>query len=116
MCTLMKKTFRRLDSLLPLNGCPTIQIHPNPESITTRNILDVLQSSLMDHPDDAGAENEVRYKLIIDPSEDGSLVRLLFSAGVLQRCNTRVYICSDFPGGSEMQKVLFQNNSGVVLE
>ena len=54
---------------------------------------------------DSGAENEVRYKLIIDPSEDGSLVRLLFSSGVLQRENTRVYVCSDFPGDAQVQKV-----------
>ena len=70
-----------------------------------RNILDVLYSSLSDHPVDSGAENEVRYKLIIDPSEDGSLVRLLFSSGVLQRENTRVYVCSDFPGDAQVQKV-----------
>ena len=70
-----------------------------------RNILDVLYSSLSDHPVDSGAENDVRYKLIIDPSEDGSLVRLLFSSGVLQRENTRVYVCSDFPGDAQVQKV-----------
>ena len=60
---------------------------------------------MLDHPEDAGAENEMRYKLIIDSSDDGSLVRLLFSTGVLQRSNTRVYVCSDFPGDAELQKV-----------
>ena len=74
-----------------------------------RSLLDVLQSSLVDHPADTGAENEVRYKLIIDPSEDGSLVRLLFSSGVLARRNTRVYVCSDFPGDAELQKVCFHS-------
>lgn len=59
----------------------------------------------MDHPTDTGAENEMRYKLIIDSSNDGSLVRLLFSTGVLQRANTRVFVCSDFPGDAELQKV-----------
>ena len=51
------------------------------------------------------SENEVRYKLIIDPSEDDSLIRLLFSLGVLARENTRMYVCSDFPGDSQIQKV-----------
>ena len=71
----------------------------------SRNILDILVSSMLDHPEDAGAENEMRYKLIIDSSDDGSLVRLLFSTGVLLRSNTRVYVCSDFPGDAELQKV-----------
>ena len=46
-------------------------------------------------------QSEVRYKLIIDPSEDDSLVRLLFTHGVLQRDKTRLYICSDFPGDTQ---------------
>lgn len=49
--------------------------------------------------------NEVRYKLIIDPSEDDSLIRFLFSFNVLDRANTRMYVCSDFPGDGQMQKV-----------
>ena len=67
--------------------------------------MDILCSSIIDHPVDTGAENEMRYKLIIDSSNDGSLVRLLFSTGVLQRNKTRVYVCSDFPGDAELQKV-----------
>lgn len=47
--------------------------------------------------------NEVRYKLIIDPSEDDSLVRLLFSQLVLKLDETRVYICSDFPEDSHLR-------------
>ena len=82
------------------------QVHSSPEKVEPRNILDILCSSIMDHPEDAGAENEMRYKLIIDSSDDGSLVRLLFSTGVLHRRNTRVYVCSDFPGDAELQKVL----------
>lgn len=70
----------------------------------SRNILEVLRDSLSDHAI-SGAENEVRYKLIIDPSEDGSLVRLLFSSGVLKRENTKVYVCSDFPGDAQLQRV-----------
>jgi hypothetical protein len=70
-----------------------------------QNILDILLGSLLDHPEECGAENEMRYKLIIDSSEDGSLVRLLFSTGVLERGKTRVYMCSDFPGDAQLQKV-----------
>ena len=56
-------------------------------------------------PRDLSAENEVRYKLIIDSSEDESVIRFLFTFGVLQRENTRMYICSKFPGDGETQKV-----------
>lgn len=71
-------------------------------------ILEVLQASLEDRPQQFSrdmAEAEVRYKLIIDPSEDDSLVRLLFSFGVLQRKETRMFVCSNFPGDSQLQKV-----------
>ncbi len=88
-----------------------------------RGVLDILENSLgelsflpssSNDGADAAAKsskddvhnaihNEVRYKLIIDPSEDDSLMRLLFSQGVLQRDNTRVYICSDFPEDSHLR-------------
>ena len=72
-----------------------------------RGILDVLQDSMKDRPQAMQdlTENEVRYKLIIDPSEDDSLVRLLFSVGVLERENTRMFVCSDFPGDGQLQKI-----------
>ena len=78
-----------------------------------RDILEVLQDSLEDRPKHKCrdmAEAEVRYKLIIDPSEDDSLVRLLFSFGVLQRKETRMFVCSDFPGDSQLQKVYITLN------
>ena len=50
-------------------------------------------------------QNEVRYKLIIDPSEDESITRLLFVFGILKRENTRTYICSNFLGDGQLQKV-----------
>ena len=71
-----------------------------------QGVLEVLKMSLADHPKDLSAENEVRYKLIIDSSEDGSLVRLLFSFGVLKREVTRVHMSSDFPADSDSDKVL----------
>ena len=76
--------------------------------VQCRGILEVLKDSLEDRPQQQGrdmAEAEVRYKLIIDPSEDDSLIRLLFSFGVLQRKETRMFVCSDFPGDSQLQKV-----------
>ena len=82
-------------------GCPY-------DTVQKRSILAVLKDSLQDRPSQDGqdmSENEVRYKLIIDPSEDDSLIRLLFSLGVLDRRNTRMYVCSDFPGDSQIQKV-----------
>ncbi len=72
------------------------------EGLPYRSALDILKSSLAERatlePDDVHNKihNESRYKLIIDPSEDDSLVRLLFTHDVLKRDNTRVYIVSDF--------------------
>ncbi len=74
-----------------------------------RSILKILKDSLADRSSTKGdaihnsIQSEVRYKLIIDPSEDDSLVRLLFTYGVLQRESTRLYICSDFPGDDQLR-------------
>ena len=73
--------------------------------VQQRSILDVLKESLKDRSEREEGENEVRYKLIIDPSEDSSMVRLLFQFGVLQRDNTRIYVCSNFAGDNQLQKV-----------
>lgn len=62
----------------------------------------VLKDSLNEMP---GMEDEVRYKIVIHSSEDDSLVRLLFQLKMLERQNARIYICSDFPGDTELQKV-----------
>ena len=72
-----------------------------------RNILDILSDSLCDRPSsEYNSENEVRYKLIIDPSEDDSLVRLLFmSKKLVHDHNTHVFVSSDLPGDSDLQKV-----------
>ena len=72
------------------------------EGLHQRNVLEVLKSSLEDHRHSKTDEVhskiqcEARYKLIIDPSEDDSIVRLLFTHGVLVREHTRVYTVSDF--------------------
>ena len=64
------------------------QFQSSMDQVQCRGTLEVLQESLEDCPQQQGwdmAETEVRYKMIIDPSEDDSLVRLLFTFGVLQR-------------------------------
>ena len=78
------------------------------DRVLCHSILEVLKDSLKDCSLQQGkdmAEAEVRYKLIVDPSEDDSLVRLLFSFGVLQRKKTHIFMCSDFPGNTQLQKV-----------
>ena len=94
------------------------------DDLKLRTIIDILRSSLTDKPyvnhlhrttskvmspqsplsyDDT--QNEVRYKLIIDPSGDESITQLLFMFGILKRENTRTYMCSDFLGDGQLQKV-----------
>lgn len=85
------------------------------EEVNFRNILDVLKDSLEDRPLSYTVQNEVRYKIIIDPSEDSSLVRFLFSFGVLDRANTRTLCCSGFLGNSRADKASFSRNVRVTL-
>ena len=72
-----------------------------------RSILKVIQDSMTDCPQATEhlTENEVRYKMIIDSSEDGSLVQLMFHFGVLNRQRSRMFMCSDFPDDGEVQKI-----------
>ena len=74
----------------------------SPAEVRRRDVVQVLKDSLNDTPT---TEDEVRYKIIIHSSEDDSLVRVLFQHKVLERQNTRIYMCSDFPGDTELQKV-----------
>ena len=96
------------------------------DELNQRNIIEILCNSLADKPysrlsrtaskvmspqsssiDDT--QNEVRYKLIIDPSEDESITRLLFMFGILKHENTRTYMCSDFLGDGQLQKVQYKD-------
>ena len=79
----------------------------NLANVKRRGILEILRASLADRPQEKQdlGENEVRYKLIIDPSEDDSLVRLLFTFGILKRDNTRIFVCSNFPADKQLQKI-----------
>ena len=97
-------------AILQKTSCNFISTQPSlfhvKSKVQYRGILEVLKESLEDCPQQKGWDMaEVRYKLIIDPSEDDSLVRLLFSFGVLQRKETRMFVCSDFPRDSQIQKV-----------
>ena len=84
-----------------------MQLENKTDCLTQRNIIEILRSSLEDKqlPSNHDTLNEVRYKLIIDPSEDESITRLLFMFRILERENTRTYICSDFLGDGQLQKV-----------
>ena len=70
-----------------------------------RSLVEILQSSLIQKEKDLSAENLTRYKLLVDSSEDLSLVRLLFAFNILKRDETRILSCSKLPGDSESQKV-----------
>ena len=77
-------------------------------NIDERNIVDILHDSLHDKPHNnkkRSTQNEVRYKLIIDQSKDESITRLLFMFDILKREKTRTYMCSNFPGDNQLQKV-----------
>ena len=75
--------------------------------VKRRDTLKVLKDSLKDKPT---IQDELRYKIIIHSSDDDSLVRLLFQYKALERHwngagKMCVYMCSHFPGDSELQKV-----------
>ena len=69
-----------------------------------RSITEILRDSLSETPVNVSGHGEVRYKLIIDPSEDNSLIRYLFKFGTLEEGNTHVHMCSDL-GDSHADKV-----------
>ena len=90
-----------------------VQVKTRLNKLKQRSIIEILRNSLADKPNysqssDENTQNEVRYKLIIDPSEDESITRLLFMFGILKHENTRTYICSDFLGDRKLQKVNYK--------
>jgi len=87
-----------------------VQLKQSPERLRQRNVIEILQNSLQDKPNrslhgDQETYDEVRYKLIIDPSEDDSLSRLLLMYKILDPKKTKTFMCSDFPEDSQLQKV-----------
>ena len=56
----------------------------------------------------SSVQSEVRHMMIIDCSEDSSVIRLVFQRGILPYQHLRFYVCGDFPGdvhggGSDMR-------------
>ena len=87
------------------------------DDMTHKNILKITNLSLKDLPSSysqatmetetrldqlAYTERGVRYKLIIDGSEDDSAVRYLFACGALDKQKTRMFACSEFIEESHM--------------
>lgn len=66
-----------------------------------RSILEILDESLQDKCD--RSTGYVRFKLIIDPNEDDSMISFLFKYGILKKERTKQFICSKLFG--ERQKV-----------
>jgi len=81
------------------------QVDSHPAKVKQRNILQILTASIKDYPSNSSGMREARYMLIIDPSEDNSAIHLLFTFGDLDWKNTRVYVCSSFPGDSDLQNI-----------
>ena len=72
-----------------------------------KSVLEIVDQSLKDLPSSnsqtkSRPEYTVRYKLIIDTSEDDSAVRYLFACGVLNKQETQMFACSEFVEGSHM--------------
>ena len=75
-----------------------------PKGIEGRNIVDVLSDSLNDLSSEvisgehSSIQGDVRYQLVIDSSADESLSRFLFIFKILDRINTKIFVCSSLPG------------------
>jgi hypothetical protein len=79
-----------------------------PEDVTRRSVISVLKSSLDVKSGQIDFTNEarkVRYKLVIDSSEDESVTRLLYAFNIVDPATTRTYMCSSFPEDGEVQKI-----------
>ena len=77
----------------------------DPLKIRRRDDLEIFKTSLRDLPMDLNVECQVRYKLIIDSSEDDSLTAMLFAFGTLKRNSTTILVCTKFPGDPDSEKV-----------
>ena len=53
--------------------------------------------------------HEVRYKLVIDSSEDDSAVRQLFAYDILDKERCQMFVCSEFPEESKMHVSLLKS-------
>jgi hypothetical protein len=90
--------------------CPEISANSSLYAVIWRNIIDVLSESLEDRPKPVESEDqedfeEVRYKLIIDPTEDDSSRRMMMMFHVLHPDSTTTVIGSDFSDDGYLQNV-----------
>jgi hypothetical protein len=79
-----------------------------PEDVTRRSVVSVLKSSLEVESAKIDLTNEaqkVRYKLVIDSSEDESVTRLLYAFNIVDPATTRTYMCSSFPEDGAVQEI-----------
>ena len=72
------------------------------QDMKTRSAIDVLKESLTENRSleasdvHSSIQSDVRYQLIIDPSDDQSVMRLLFTFGLLDRENTKMIVWCTF--------------------
>ena len=73
---------------------------------TSKGVVEVLLDSMHDQPKQEFETNPVRYKLIIDPSQDNSLHHIIFPVKFSDnKNNVRMFFCSDFPSDGELESV-----------
>lgn len=77
----------------------------DPQTVRKRENLEVFKSSLVDLPNDLNVDCQVRYKLIIDSTEDDSLIGILLAFDILKRQSTSILVCTKFKGDPESEKV-----------
>ena len=73
--------------------------------MNARGMIDILRDSLSQSQSKDTQKNAARYKLIIDPSKDNSLIRYLFKYDIVEKKNTRMFMCSDAFSDEDVQKV-----------
>lgn len=102
----LKRNFSGSDKFMEICEAFLSNHSPFNEHYPTRyNIIEVLRESIKDKSEKEFETNPARYKLIIDPSEDNSILHLLFSLKSEQNKNVRMFICSDFPSDGELEAV-----------
>ena len=73
----------------------------------SENILDIFEETINDSPKDLTEfeTTPIRYKLVIDKSDDNSLIRIIFSLNSMKKQKVRIFFCSDFSEDSELEIV-----------
>ena len=79
--------------------------------------MQLLHESLQDRPFFVDQEDfeEIRYKLIIDPTEDESSRRFIMEFGLLHPNEAKTLVGSDFPDDGDLQRVSAINLQSYLL-